>query len=341
MAKWHLNSQGDPGVCKATQGQCPFGQHFDEIDGAREAFEQAASFERQEKTKLERTLLSDAYDDLIELNNALEGKFVKLEVNGKSLEYGEALSDPELAKGNSAFIADYMRKFTDDEERRLDGLPTYAVVSHTPTGALVGTHAANTLQIKGETYVFDYGFAEIDPNAEWPYVGTPEQWRREVDKASVLGAPDKEPEPIDPRSLSIAVYPAGGPNPLLEKAVMEEPTRNRNGTLTRFLSVDQVRVAAIHYALDDAGEPHIHSLETRQEYRHQGYMKKLLKELADEHGIDQVHSSGSMTNDGYTFTGHLTKAPPQGRKMNWANYGEAGKGTFTFVGDWVTGYANS
>jgi hypothetical protein len=308
MAKWHLNTKGDPGVCKAVQGKCPFGQHFENGDEARN----------------------------------IESNFAELRVNGELLPYADRLRDPELAKGNSKFISDYLRDFTDDEERRIDGLPTYGVTEHTPTGSLVSTHSANTLQANGETYVVDFSFAEVDPNAEWPYVGTPEAWRREVDKASVLGAPEKEPEPVDPRSLSIAVYPAGGPNPLLDKAVMEEPVTNTSGTKTRYLSVDQVRVAAIHYMVEKDGEPHIHSLETRQEYRNQGYMKKLLKELANEYGIEKVHSSGSMTNDGNAFTSHLTKPRPgSSHEVKWAEYGEAGKGTFSFVVDWVNGYAHS
>lgn len=341
MAKWHLNLKGDPGVCRAVQGQCPFGQHFEDQATARSAFESAASFESPERTKEEREFALDAFEDIIEVNNAVESSFYKLTIAGEDHPYLDVFRDQPQSVGNSQELADFMRTFTDDEERRQEGVPTYDVIDYTPVGSLLGRHHANSLKLSGETYVFDYGFAEVDPNAEWPYVGTVENWRKEIDKASVLGAPEKEPEPIDPRSLSIAVYPAGEANPLLDKAVMEAPNTNRNGTLTRYLSVDQVKVAAIHYAVEN-GNPHIHSLETREEYRQQGYMKKLLKELAAEHGIDRVYSSGSMTNDGYSFTSHLTK-PREGEtsKVNHEQFGEAGKGTFTFVTDWVNGWANS
>lgn len=42
MARYHINGNGEPGICKATQGGCPFGsadEHFDTPEAAREAFE--------------------------------------------------------------------------------------------------------------------------------------------------------------------------------------------------------------------------------------------------------------------------------------------------------------
>lgn len=342
MAQWHLNADGDPGVCKATQGKCPFGKHFEDVDSARKGFEDAASYERRERTSEEKELAMDALEDLINMNDAIRDGMNAV-IGDKDRPHMDVFRYPENANGNSKGIADFVNYFTDEEERREDGWQTYGVISHEPVGALLKEHHANTVVYPDGLYVIDYGFAEVDPNAEWPYIGKLDDWRKEVDRASVLGAPEKEPDPIDPRSLSIAVYPAGGPNPLLEKAVMEDETTHwLNGTKTRFLSVDQVRVAAVHYKIEDDGLPHLHSIETRQEYRHQGYMTKLLKDLAAHHGVDKVYSSGSMTNDGYTFTSHLTKTREgQERKVNWAEYGEAGAGTFTFVHNWVTGVTGS
>ena len=50
MARYHINSKGEPGVCKAQQA-CPFGgaeEHYDSADQAREAFEaqQGGSFDQ-------------------------------------------------------------------------------------------------------------------------------------------------------------------------------------------------------------------------------------------------------------------------------------------------------
>jgi hypothetical protein len=28
MSKFHINNEGKPMICKATKGECPFGQHF-------------------------------------------------------------------------------------------------------------------------------------------------------------------------------------------------------------------------------------------------------------------------------------------------------------------------
>jgi hypothetical protein len=42
MAKYHLNGNGDPGVCSATQGRCPYGgdaSHYDNPEDARAAYE--------------------------------------------------------------------------------------------------------------------------------------------------------------------------------------------------------------------------------------------------------------------------------------------------------------
>jgi len=46
MAKYHVNGAGDPGVCSAEKGNCPFGgadQHYTTKDGARKAFEKLVS----------------------------------------------------------------------------------------------------------------------------------------------------------------------------------------------------------------------------------------------------------------------------------------------------------
>lgn len=46
MAKFHINSNGEPGKCSATQGKCPFGgaeDHFTSIEAAREQAERQLS----------------------------------------------------------------------------------------------------------------------------------------------------------------------------------------------------------------------------------------------------------------------------------------------------------
>lgn len=46
MARYHLTEAGDPGVCRATQGRCPYGgsrEHYSSAAEARESFEAAHS----------------------------------------------------------------------------------------------------------------------------------------------------------------------------------------------------------------------------------------------------------------------------------------------------------
>ncbi len=339
MPKWHLNPAGESGLCRAENGGCPFGQHFDSSAESRSAFEKAAEFTPLEQTKNEREVWGFAMDDLIALNEAVDDGH-KLTIAGTDEPHLDIFREKEKALGNSRELAEYMRNWTDSERNKEEGIPAYSIVEHTPVGALVGVHSANSYPHEGETYIVDFGFAEIDPNREWPYVGSLESWQREVDKASTLGAPEKEPEPIDPQTLSLAVFEPGSPNPLLERAAMDEGYTHINGTKVNFLVIDSVKVAAVHYAIEDDGKPHIHSLETRAEYRNQGYMKKLLAELAKANGVEKVFSSGSMTNDGLNFTRKYTEPRPgQDYQVKWPEYGTEGRAGFSFVENWVTGYS--
>lgn len=125
-------------------------------------------------------------------------------------------------------------------------------------------------------------------------------------------------------------------NPLLEKAVLDEPMRKLNGSYVRFLKVDEVKVAVAHYRLEDDG-PHLMTLETRPEYRQQGYMKKLLNELAKEHNVEKVHSSGSFTQQSYDYTRHLTN--PSTEAIPSVNFPEYNDETpLKYVEDWIEGH---
>ena len=42
-------------------------------------------------------------------------------------------------------------------------------------------------------------------------------------------------------------------------------------------------------------------IETRSGYENRGYAKKLLKAVAEKHGVDQVFHSGGYTPDGFKF----------------------------------------
>lgn len=95
MAKFHLNSNGDAGICKASQGNCPFGgdeDHFTSPEAARSAFEatQAITETPLQKAQGAYSKASQAYD--------------KAEVALNSVAHYEGLSEltKEGAKYSSA-----------------------------------------------------------------------------------------------------------------------------------------------------------------------------------------------------------------------------------------------
>jgi hypothetical protein len=58
VTSYHINSKGNPGVCKATQGGCPFGEasdHFATAAEARNAFENSSSADKIPSTKKKST----------------------------------------------------------------------------------------------------------------------------------------------------------------------------------------------------------------------------------------------------------------------------------------------
>lgn len=298
--------------------------------------EKAAGFVRKKRlTKDQEWAHSIALDAVIEVNESDD----KLVFDGLELPHMDALTMEDNAVGRSEAVADYMYQWWREDWAVEEGIEPYDKISHKPVGPLVQEHFANVFVDRdGVRSVVDFSFAAIDPNSQWPYVGTEEDWRAEVDKASVLGRPEREPEPIDPRTLTLPKVTPGEYNPLIERARVEKGRTRGDQTEVRFLMIDSVKVACAKYVVNKAGEPSLHSIETREEYRHQGYMKKLLQELSQEYGGRQVRSSGSMTTDGYEYTRHLT-VPREGaeQKINW-DHGLNGKPKFGFVANWIEGY---
>lgn len=212
------------------------------------------------------------------------------------------------------------------------------MVEHQPMGALLPARAANTMATEDGPMVVDYGFVEVDPNAELPWVGTEEEWRKTLDRASFLGPPEWVPPPPDPRAGILPTVGPGTPNALLERAVLEPPLERHNGTTVQFLSVDEVRVACAHFKVEE-GVPHLHSVETRREYQNQGYMKRLLGLLAEEHGVPRVTSSGSYTPAGFERVHHLTDLPEGVEpRVNFPEFTD--DSPFSFVHDWIRGETN-
>lgn len=295
-----------------------------------EQVEQTESVDPQEKQWRER-LRMDNVDTVMAVNDSETCPVIR----GEQLPYMDKLAEPGVVDGESKNVAEFMTSFTAGEDDYDDGLIELRTISHNPTGDKLDAHYANTFTARGQEYVVDFSYAEVDPNAPWPHVSSVEEWKQSLERRVTEGKPDYMPPPPNPRSFSLPRVTPGAYNPLVEKAELEEASVNRNGTQTRFLSVDQVRVAAITYHKDKEGNPRIHSLETRPEYRHQGYMKALLSRMEDEYGV-KPYSSGSYTPHGYKYTRHLTQHQ-EGREdaINFPEYTD--DKPFSFVNDWVEG----
>ena len=340
MSKYHINpSTGEAKPCKA-QLSCPFGTsmpHFENKQEAQEYFENIME-ENPKKTDEEKKLLNqlefDNMETVIAINEARRGNII---INGEKWEYFDQASEQQYSQGNSQAIADYISEFSqpmpDDEEEYFIPLKT---MTYEPIGKEIKEHSANVFTYKGQEYVIDFAYSEINPNAEYPYIDTVKNWKKDLDKTSFMGVEDYIPPPPDPRAAELPKVAKGEHNPLLEKAVLDEPKKKINGSYVSFLKVDEVKVAVAHYRLENDG-PHLMTLETRPEYRQQGYMKKLLNELAKEHNIEKVHSSGSFTQQGFDYTRHLTN--PNQEVVPSVNFPEYNNETpLKYVEDWIEGY---
>lgn len=94
MAKFHLNGNGDPGLCKASQGNCPFGgdeEHYTSPGAARTAFEaaQTVTVSPLQKAQAAYTKASQALD--------------KAEVALNSVAHYQGLS--ELTKEGAKYVS--------------------------------------------------------------------------------------------------------------------------------------------------------------------------------------------------------------------------------------------
>jgi len=94
---YHINSKGDPGLCKATRGGCPFGsadEHFTTPEAAR------AAFEKQSEGKdilPENWTDSDLTARVADAPGLTGGSLDEIRKNLRE-DYEDALSKPEISK---------------------------------------------------------------------------------------------------------------------------------------------------------------------------------------------------------------------------------------------------
>jgi len=343
MAKYHISENGEAKPCNA-KIKCPLGEsmpHFSNKEDAQKYFENIMK-PLPKKTDEEKIFLKRLANDNIDTVIAVNDSSISLFLNDDKLDYFDQVQEQQIAQGNSQKIADFMTDFTDGESDYEDGLIELETIEYNPIGKELNNHYANTFQTKNpltnkvEDYVVDFSYSEINPNADYPYVDSLENWKKDLDRISFTGVEEYIPPPPDPRTFDLPKFQPGENNPLLDKAVLSDAQKNTNGTETRFLKVDEVKVAAIHYLIEDDALPHIHSLETRSEYRNQGYMKKLLKDMANEYNVDRIYSSSKFTPHGYNFTKHLTK-PRNGEVASIEHGNFTDEKPFSFIHDWVEG----
>lgn len=279
--------------------------------------------------KIQADVYASAETDLYNINEMDE-----IILGGEEYEYLDVLRDPDIAEKLSEEAAVFVKEYIDDDNKILpeeERVQPYEITSYSPKSGRLGTRFANTFKKGGRTWAIDFSYAAVDPNHDFPYVDTVENWRKDVESGSNADRPDVYVPPPDPRAGVLPKVEPGSYNPLLEKAIVEEP-HEHDGYITQYLSVDSVKVAVVKYSMKD-GKPVVSTLETRPEYRHQGYMKTLLKKVAENLGVEKLSSYGHYTQKGFDYTRHLTNH----------DMGEKPQIMFTsvddydFVHDWIEG----
>lgn len=336
MSNYHIHPKtGEAKTCSA-KTLCPFGKNIQEhyktkID-AQKAFENI--MEERQETEQERKRRTAVYNFQWDTVMAIHDSKEELVFGNTQLAYIDDLKEPSHSENNDKEIAEFFYKFTNVPEDLADGYPLFNVVEYKPQGYRIKERYANVYEEDGQKWVIDYSYSSINPNHEFPYVDTLENWQKDVDKESFFDMEEKSPEAIDPRTLTLPIVQPGEYNPFLEKSLIEKPIKHIDGTQTQFLSVDGVKVAAVKYDIKDYGIQ-LHSIETRKEYKHQGYMKTLLKKLEYDQDME-VYSSGSYTAQGFNFTKHLTKHRDNEKPaINFPEFTD--EEPFTFVKDWIEG----
>jgi len=129
MSKFHINPKtGEPGLCRAHGGNCPFGsadQHFNSAEDARSAYEQQASGEFSSMGAIKRPAAAVATSfNKDTIADAARSVFSGL-IGGKS--YEERIAD---AKSRAAYATNYYAGGSDAKKGAfLDGQTSVASAS--------------------------------------------------------------------------------------------------------------------------------------------------------------------------------------------------------------------
>lgn len=191
--KFHIRKNGDPGECRAKDGECPLDRgkqqteattHFPTPEAAQADFEASMSGQlfspqhdanSKEKMFVEAVYLAKSLDEnpelLPDVNDADIPDSMDISEEEGYITSMEQLKDPRNCFGYCGNVAETIM-YADKR---------FGQISQDCDGPELNQHIANTFtDSKGREWVVDYTYSQIEPNAEWPYVGTREEWTEKV-----------------------------------------------------------------------------------------------------------------------------------------------------------------
>ena len=181
MAKYHINPKtGNPGVCRAQEGKCPFGaadEHYSSPQEARLAYEKLMG-----QTVLDPEVYNRNLDYALELARLARRDGFTFPNHGASGEAGglrlslDQMREPLLAEGNCWTVANELIETYDGQ------LEQYDILAKDSRGLWSEAHSA--LCDPQDNVIIDFTFRQFDPTSSWPLITTPEDWRKRVSQAA-------------------------------------------------------------------------------------------------------------------------------------------------------------
>lgn len=70
----------------------------------------------------------------------------------------------------------------------------------------------------------------------------------------------------------------------------------------------------VKYAVHPNGRVDLWTIETKPEYRHQGYATQALNLVREKYGVDKIHHDGGYTPEGFNYVAH---------QLEWVSHNQA------------------
>lgn len=160
MAKFHLNGNGDPGLCKASQGNCPFGgdeEHYTSPEAARSAFEgsQNVSLSPLQKAQAAYAKASQTLDKADIALNAVAHYQGISDLTKEGAKYASAKDRYDRAKARHEFLKVKLdeAKLEDQEGEKTDDFRGSYKVPHDFKGSNSNYNGVPTYSLNSGTFV--------------------------------------------------------------------------------------------------------------------------------------------------------------------------------------------